>query len=116
MTRLLRDKRSCIKKISLAQAVDSPSRQCERRSASIAAISLPQRLPRGFFVLPAARNPFRGPVQPIDGRAGDLLGRLTRDERMALLHQYASAVERLGMASLCSGTAVVHDVWCGGWS
>jgi beta-glucosidase len=64
----------------------------------------------GSSSLPAARLPFLDPVPPIDKRADDLLGRLTLDERIALLHQYAPAVERLGIASFRTGTEALHGV------
>ncbi|OAH16317.1 hypothetical protein STSP_02800 [Streptomyces jeddahensis] len=51
---------------------------------------------------------------PIDKRVDDLLGRLTLDERIALLHQYAPPVERLGIASLRTVTEALHGVsWLG---
>ncbi|MFD8385974.1 glycoside hydrolase family 3 C-terminal domain-containing protein [Streptomyces sp. NPDC059679] len=62
----------------------------------------------------AGRLPFRDPALPIDKRVDDLLGRLTLDERIALLHQYAPAVERLGLASFRTGTEALHGVsWLG---
>lgn len=62
----------------------------------------------------ANRLPFRDPALPIDKRVDDLLGRLTLDERIALLHQYAPAVERLGLASFRTGTEALHGVsWLG---
>jgi beta-glucosidase len=64
----------------------------------------------GSSSLPAARLPFRDPVLPIDKRVDDLLGRLTLDERIALLHQYPPAVERLGIASFRTGTEALHGV------
>jgi beta-glucosidase len=60
------------------------------------------------------RLPFRDPALPIDKRVDDLLGRLTLDERIAFLHQYAPAVERLGVASFRTGTEALHGVsWLG---
>jgi hypothetical protein len=68
----------------------------------------------GSSSLPAAQLPFRDPALPIDKRVDDLLGRLTLDERIALLHQYAPAVERLGIASFRTGTEALHGVsWLG---
>ncbi|MFF9808369.1 glycoside hydrolase family 3 C-terminal domain-containing protein [Streptomyces coeruleorubidus] len=65
--------------------------------------------------LPAvARLPFRDPALPIDKRVDDLLGRLTLDERLALLHSYVPAVERLGVAAFRTGTEALHGVsWLG---
>ena len=45
---------------------------------------------------PADRLPFRDPALPLRKRVDDLLDRLTLDERIAMLHQYAPAVPRLG--------------------
>jgi beta-glucosidase len=68
----------------------------------------------GSSFLPAARLPFRDPALPIDKRVDDVLGRLTLDERIALLHQYAPPVERLGIASFRTGTEALHGVsWLG---
>jgi beta-glucosidase len=51
---------------------------------------------------------------PIDKRVDDLLGRLTSDERIAVLHQYAPAVSRLGLASFRTGSETLHGVgWLG---
>ncbi|KUO16468.1 glycoside hydrolase family 3 protein [Streptomyces dysideae] len=62
----------------------------------------------------ADRLPFRDPALPIDKRVDDLLGRFTLDERIALLHQYAPAVERLGVASFRTGAEALHGVsWLG---
>lgn len=47
-------------------------------------------------------------------RVDDLLSRLTRDERVAMLHQYAPAVPRLGLAAFRTGTEALHGVaWLG---
>ncbi|WP_327692724.1 glycoside hydrolase family 3 C-terminal domain-containing protein [Streptomyces sp. NBC_00459] len=62
----------------------------------------------------AHRLPFRDPGLPIDKRVDDLLGRLTLDERIALLHQCVPAVERLGVAAFRTGTEALHGVsWLG---
>ncbi|WP_405813889.1 glycoside hydrolase family 3 C-terminal domain-containing protein [Streptomyces sp. NBC_01390] len=58
----------------------------------------------------AHRLPFRDPALPGDKRVDDLLGRLTLDERIALLHQYGPAVERLGIAAFRTGTEALHGV------
>ncbi|CAL9335265.1 glycoside hydrolase family 3 C-terminal domain-containing protein [Streptomyces sp. enrichment culture] len=60
------------------------------------------------------RPPFRDPRLPFDQRADDLLGRLTPDERVALLHQFTPAVERLGVAAFRTGQEALHGVaWMG---
>jgi beta-glucosidase len=65
---------------------------------------------------PAAEtgHPFRDPGLPLDTRVGDLLGRLTLDEKIALLHQYQPAIPRLGIESFRTGTEALHGVaWLG---
>ncbi|GAA2397604.1 glycoside hydrolase family 3 C-terminal domain-containing protein [Streptomyces glaucosporus] len=58
--------------------------------------------------------PFRDPGLPVRERAEDLLGRLTPDERVAMLHQFAPAVERLGVAAFRTGQEALHGVaWMG---
>ncbi|WP_051970485.1 glycoside hydrolase family 3 protein [Kitasatospora azatica] len=53
-------------------------------------------------------------MQSIDSIVDSLLSRLSVDEKVGLLHQYAPAVPRLGMASFRTGTEVVHGVgFCG---
>ncbi|WP_371662884.1 glycoside hydrolase family 3 C-terminal domain-containing protein [Streptomyces sp. NBC_00280] len=58
--------------------------------------------------------PFRDPQLPIAKRIDDLLSRLTLDERVAFLHQFAPAVERLGVAAFRTGQEALHGVaWMG---
>ncbi|GAA2279352.1 sugar hydrolase [Streptomyces ruber] len=58
--------------------------------------------------------PFRDPRLPLARRVDDLLERLTLDERIALLHQFAPAVERLGVAAFRTGQEALHGVaWMG---
>ncbi|MER7833774.1 glycoside hydrolase family 3 C-terminal domain-containing protein [Streptomyces sp. NPDC095602] len=62
----------------------------------------------------ADRPPFRDPQLPFAQRVDDLLGRLTPDERIALLHQFAPPVERLGVAAFRTGQEALHGVaWMG---
>ncbi|MBD0693763.1 glycoside hydrolase [Streptomyces sp. CBMA123] len=57
---------------------------------------------------------FRNPTLPLRRRADDLLHRLTLDERLAMLHQYAPAVPRLGVAPFRTGSEGLHGVsWLG---
>lgn len=56
--------------------------------------------------LPAIRDP----ALPLRKRVDDLLEGLTLDERIAMLHQYAPAVPRLGVGSLRTGGKVLHGV------
>jgi beta-glucosidase len=57
---------------------------------------------------------FRDSGMDTGKRVDDLLDRLTLDERLAMLHQYAPAVPRLGIAAFCTGTEALHGVaWLG---
>ncbi|MEE1941814.1 glycoside hydrolase family 3 C-terminal domain-containing protein [Streptomyces sp. TRM 70361] len=57
---------------------------------------------------------FRDPRAPVRERARDLLERLAPDERVAMLHQFAPAVERLGLAAFRTGQEALHGVaWMG---
>lgn len=57
---------------------------------------------------------FRDTGLPVADRAADLLTRLRREERLAMLHQVAPAVERLGLAAFRTGTEGLHGVaWLG---
>ncbi|MEU9208377.1 glycoside hydrolase family 3 C-terminal domain-containing protein [Streptomyces sp. NPDC048415] len=58
--------------------------------------------------------PFRDARLPFAKRIDDLLGRLTLDERIAFLHQFAPAVERLGVGAFRTGQEALHGVaWMG---
>jgi len=58
--------------------------------------------------------PFRDPHLPFAKRIDDLLARLTLDEKVAFLHQYAPAVERLDVAAFRTGQEALHGVaWMG---
>ncbi|MFJ5973786.1 glycoside hydrolase family 3 C-terminal domain-containing protein [Streptomyces sp. NPDC093060] len=58
--------------------------------------------------------PFRDPQLPIAKRIDDLLARLTPDEKVSFLHQFAPAVERLGIAAFRTGQEALHGVaWMG---
>ena len=58
----------------------------------------------------AATHPFRNPRLPLPKRVEDLLGRLTLDEKISLLHQYQPPVPRLGMAMWKTGTEALHGL------
>ena len=61
-----------------------------------------------------AAPPFRDAGLPLAERVEDLLGRLTIDERVAMLHQYSPAIPRLGVDSFRTGTEALHGVgWLG---
>ncbi|TDD29666.1 carbohydrate-binding protein [Kribbella turkmenica] len=58
--------------------------------------------------------PFRDPARPLRARVDDLLGRLTTDEKLALLHQHQAPVHRLGLEAFRTGTEALHGVaWHG---
>jgi beta-glucosidase len=60
------------------------------------------------------RHLFRDPAAKLQERLGDLLDRLTRAEKLGLLHQHQAAVPRLGIASFRTGTEALHGVaWLG---
>jgi beta-glucosidase len=75
--------------------------------------------PKGCHVssppVPAAeRLPFRDPALTLRKRVDDLLERLTLDERIAMVHQHAPAVPRLGVGPFRTGTEALHGVsWLG---
>jgi beta-glucosidase len=59
----------------------------------------------------AAPSPaFRDPALPLATRVGDLLSRLTADEKISLLHQYQPAIPRLGIGVFKTGTEALHGV------
>ncbi|MDT0441040.1 glycoside hydrolase family 3 C-terminal domain-containing protein [Streptomyces johnsoniae] len=58
--------------------------------------------------------PFRDPRAAVEERVADLLGRLTLPERIAMLHQFAPAVDRLGIPAFRTGQEALHGVaWMG---
>ncbi|MDQ4051195.1 MAG: glycoside hydrolase family 3 C-terminal domain-containing protein [Actinomycetota bacterium] len=54
--------------------------------------------------------PFRDPSLSVAARVADLLGRLTLDEKIAMLHQYQPAIPRLGIAPFKTGTEALHGL------
>ncbi|MEV7208550.1 MULTISPECIES: glycoside hydrolase family 3 C-terminal domain-containing protein [unclassified Streptomyces] len=62
----------------------------------------------------APTPPFRDPRLPFAKRVDDLMSRLTLDEKTTFLHQFAPAVERLGIAAFRTGQEALHGVaWMG---
>lgn len=58
--------------------------------------------------------PFRDTDLPFAKRIDDLLSRLTLEEKTGFLHQFAPAVERLGVAAFRTGQEALHGVaWMG---
>lgn len=86
-----------------------------RRSTLVVALALVAGL--GATVPAHADDPaypFRNPSLTVDQRVDDLLGRLTLDEKISLLHQYQPAIPRLGIPSFRTGTEALHGVaWLG---
>ncbi|MFC7303758.1 glycoside hydrolase family 3 C-terminal domain-containing protein [Streptomyces monticola] len=63
---------------------------------------------------PLPLQTFRDEELSFAERVDDLLPRLTLDERLALLHQFAPAVERLGIGAFRTGQEALHGVaWMG---
>ncbi|MDQ7879086.1 glycoside hydrolase family 3 C-terminal domain-containing protein [Microbacterium sp. QXD-8] len=64
---------------------------------------------------PAEEQPlFRRVDKPLEARARDLLDRLTSDERLAMLHQAAPAIDRLGLSAWHTGCEALHGAaWLG---
>ncbi|RZQ61477.1 glycoside hydrolase family 3 protein [Amycolatopsis suaedae] len=58
----------------------------------------------------AGEYPFRDPRLPLGQRVDDLLGRLTLDEKVSLLHQYQPAIPRLGVGPFKTGTEALHGL------
>jgi beta-glucosidase len=57
---------------------------------------------------------FRDPDRPLHARVADLLGRLTLEEKIGLLHQYQQPVPRLGLEVFKTGTEALHGLaWLG---
>jgi beta-glucosidase len=54
--------------------------------------------------------PFRDPRLPLQTRVDDLVGRLTLDEKISLLHQYQPAIPRLGLKLFKAGTEALHGI------
>jgi beta-glucosidase len=67
-------------------------------------------VPGTAFARTASQYPSRDPRLPLSARVADLLGRLTLDEKVSLLHQYEPAIPRLGIAAFKTGTEALHGV------
>ncbi|GAA2104460.1 glycoside hydrolase family 3 protein [Streptomyces albiaxialis] len=84
-------------------------------SAGAAALAGPGTGPAAAAARAArAGHPFRDPLLSVEDRVADLLGRLTREEKISLLHQYQPAIPRLGIRSFRTGGEGLHGVaWLG---
>ncbi|GAA2556260.1 glycoside hydrolase family 3 protein [Winogradskya consettensis] len=60
--------------------------------------------------LAAPAYPFQNPRLSMERRTADLVGRLTLDEKISLLHQYQPAIPRLGIKLFKAGTEALHGV------
>src|SRR5690348_8622390 len=85
-----------------------------RRRALSLAVAAVIAAPAAWTAVPAASAaetyPFRDPRLSVDARVEDLLGRLTTDEKISLLHQYEPAIPRLGIKRFKTGTEALHGV------
>ncbi|MEV0197629.1 glycoside hydrolase family 3 C-terminal domain-containing protein [Nonomuraea sp. NPDC050691] len=62
----------------------------------------------------ACQDRYLDPGAPLADRVADLLGRLTLDEKLGLLHQYQAPVGRLGVGPFRTGTEALHGLaWLG---
>ena len=67
---------------------------------------MPGKAPLGGVTIEAIR--YHDPAFSFRERADDLLGRLTAEEKIAMLHQRSPAVPRLAVAEFLTGTEGVH--------
>lgn len=84
-----------------------------RRSRSLTLVLAAALVAPIAWTAPAAARetlPFRDPGLSVRARVGDLLGRLTLDEKISLLHQYQPAIPRLGIDRFKTGTEALHGV------
>jgi beta-glucosidase len=87
-----------------------PERRLRRAFAvlAVALVTLPTAPLAAVAAAPG--HPFRDPRLPLGARVHDLVGRLTLDEKIAMLHQYQPAVPRLGIEMFKTGTEALHGV------
>ncbi|SFN49403.1 beta-glucosidase [Actinomadura madurae] len=84
-----------------------------RRSRSLTLVLAAALVAPVAWTAPAAARetlPFRNPRLSVDARVDDLVGRLTLDEKVSLLHQYQPAIPRLGIGRFKTGTEALHGV------
>ena len=83
-----------------------------RRGAPLVVLMLVAALamPVNGDAAPPPAYPFRNPHLSLDARVDDLLGRLTLDEKISLLHQSQPAIPRLGIPYFKAGTEALHGV------
>lgn len=90
------------------------SRRTRTRTTLVLALALVAGLGAAVPAQAGDTLPFRNPKLSVDRRVDDLLGRLTLDEKVSLLHQYQPAIPRLGIRSFRTGQEALHGVaWLG---
>jgi beta-glucosidase len=77
---------------------------------ALGAVLLPLGLVSTAGAAQSASYPFQNPNLPLKARLADLMGRLTLDEKISLLHQYEPAIPRLGIKAFKTGTEALHGV------
>jgi beta-glucosidase len=87
-----------------------PRRRSRWRVVLVILVGFALTVPGTAFARTASQYPFRDPHLPLSARVADLLGRLTLDEKVSLLHQYEPAIPRLGIGSFKTGTEALHGV------
>jgi beta-glucosidase len=89
-------------------------KRTRRRTTLVVALALVAGLGATVPATADSPYPFRDPNLSVQQRVDDLLGRLTLDEKISLLHQYEPAIPRLGIQSFRTGTEALHGVaWLG---
>lgn len=89
-------------------------KRTRRRTTLVVALALIAGLGATVPATADSPYPFRDPSLSVNQRVADLLGRLTLDEKISLLHQYEPAIPRLGIQSFRTGTEALHGVaWLG---
>lgn len=81
-----------------------------RRGVPALVLALIAALGSSGPVVAAPTYPFQNPRLPRNARVTDLMGRLTLDEKLSLLHQSQAAVPRLGIPYFKAGTEALHGV------
>ncbi|WP_233549622.1 glycoside hydrolase family 3 protein [Cellulomonas rhizosphaerae] len=107
-------RRSAPPTISTASAPRQGGRSRRRRAARWAIPTALALALAGLIPAQAAHGedelPFRDPDLPLQARIDDLLGRLTPDEEISLLHQFPLPVPRLGIGQFRTGTEALHGL------
>ena len=83
-----------------------------RRSAPALVVALLAALvaPGQVAAIANESYPFQDPKLPVERRVDDLVGRLTLDEKLSLLHQSQVAIPRLDIPYFKAGTEALHGL------